>query len=46
MCINWRRSSLDNMKRYLNTPVAPWEDYAEGVYEDFMMNGEYKLFIE
>lgn len=29
-----------------DTPVAPWEDYAEGVYEDLTMNNEYKLFIE
>ena len=29
-----------------NTPVAPWEDYAEGVYEDLTMNDEYKLFIK
>ena len=29
-----------------DSPVAPWDDYAEGVYEDFTMNDEYKLFIE
>ena len=29
-----------------DTPVAPWEDYAEGVFEDFMMDGEFKVFIE
>ena len=29
-----------------DTPVAPWEDYAEGVYEDLTMNDEYKVFIE
>ena len=29
-----------------DSPVAPWEDYAEGVYEDLTMNGEYKVFIE
>ena len=29
-----------------DTPVAPWEDYAEGVYEDLTMNDEYKLFIK
>jgi hypothetical protein len=29
-----------------DTPVAPWDDYAEGVYEDLTMNDEYKLFIE
>ena len=29
-----------------DTPVAPWEDYAEGVYEDLTMNDEYKIFIE
>ena len=26
--------------------VGPWEDYAEGVYEDLTMNDEYKIFIE
>ena len=29
-----------------DTPVAPWDDYAEGVYEDLTMNDEYKVFIE
>ena len=29
-----------------DSPVAPWDDYAEGVYEDLTMNDEYKLFIE
>ena len=29
-----------------DSPVAPWDDYAERVYEDFTMNDEYKLFIE
>jgi hypothetical protein len=29
-----------------DTPVASWEDYAEGVYEDLVQEGEYKLFIE
>ena len=29
-----------------DTPVAPWEDYAEGVYEDITVNGEFKIFIE
>ena len=29
-----------------DSPVAPLEDYAEGVYEDLTMNDEYKLFIE
>ena len=29
-----------------DSPVAPWEDYAEGVYEDLTMNDEYKLFIK
>jgi hypothetical protein len=29
-----------------DSPVAPWEDYAEGVYGDLTMNDEYKLFIE
>ena len=29
-----------------DSPVAPWEDYAEGVYEDLTMNDEYKIFIE
>lgn len=27
-------------------PVAPWDDYVEGVYDDLTMNDEYKLFIE
>jgi hypothetical protein len=26
--------------------VSPWEDYAEIVYDDLIMNGEYKMFIE
>ena len=29
-----------------DTPAAPWDDYAEGVYEDLVQGGEYKLFIE
>ena len=29
-----------------DTPVAPWDDYAEGVYDDLTMNGEFKIFIE
>ena len=29
-----------------DTPVAPWEDYVEAVYNDLIMNGEYKIFIE
>jgi hypothetical protein len=29
-----------------DSPVAPWDDYAEGVYEDLTMNDEYKIFIE
>ena len=29
-----------------DTPVAPWEDYAEGVYEDLVQEGEYKIFIK
>jgi hypothetical protein len=29
-----------------DSPVAPWDDYAEGVYEDLTMNDEYKVFIE
>ena len=28
-----------------DTPVAPWEDYAEGVFEDLTREGEYKVFI-
>lgn len=28
------------------TPVAPWEDYAEGVFEDLTMNDEYRVFVE
>lgn len=29
-----------------DTPVAPWEDYAEEVYKDLVIGGEYKLFIK
>jgi hypothetical protein len=29
-----------------DSPVAPWDDYAEGVYEDFTMKDEYKMFIK
>ena len=29
-----------------NTPVAPWEDYAESVYEDLVQEGENKIFIK
>ena len=29
-----------------DSPVAPWDDYAEGVYEDLVQEGEYKLFIK
>ena len=29
-----------------DTPVAPWEDYAEGVWEDLTREDEYKVFIE
>ena len=29
-----------------DSPVAPWEDYAEEAYEDITMNDKYKLFIE
>jgi hypothetical protein len=29
-----------------DSPIAPWDDYAEGVYEDLTMNDEYKIFIE
>ena len=29
-----------------DTPVAPWEDYAEGVFEDLTMNDEYRVFVE
>jgi hypothetical protein len=29
-----------------DSPVAPWDDYAESVYEDLTMSDEYKLFIE
>lgn len=28
-----------------DTPVAPWEDYAEGVWDDLVREGEYKVFI-
>lgn len=29
-----------------DTPVAPWEDYAEAVYEDLTRDDEFKVFIE
>jgi hypothetical protein len=29
-----------------DTSVAPWEDYAEGVWEDLVREGEFKVFIE
>ena len=29
-----------------DSSVASWEDYAEGVYEDLVINDEYKVFIE
>lgn len=29
-----------------DTPVAPWEDYAEGVWEDLVREEEFKVFIE
>ena len=29
-----------------DTPVAPWEDYAEGVWEDLVREDEFKVFIE
>jgi hypothetical protein len=29
-----------------DTPVSPWNDYAELVYEDLIVEKEYKLFIK
>lgn len=29
-----------------DTPVSPWVDYAELVFEDLNYDGEYRLFIE
>lgn len=29
-----------------DTSVSPWEDYAEGVWEDLIREDEYKVFIE
>ena len=29
-----------------DTPVAPWEDYAESVWEDLVREDEFKVFIE
>lgn len=29
-----------------DTPVSPREDYAEVVYDDLTMNGEFKMYIE
>lgn len=29
-----------------DTPVAPWEDYAEGVFDDLVRNDEFKVYIE
>lgn len=27
-----------------DTPISPWQDYAELVFEDFSMNDEYKIY--
>ena len=29
-----------------DTPVSPWEGYAEEVYDDLIQNGEYRMFIK
>ena len=29
-----------------DTPVSPWEDYAEDAYDDLTMNEEFKMYIE
>lgn len=29
-----------------DTPMASWDDYAEGVFEDLMQEGECKVFIK
>ena len=29
-----------------DTPVSPWDDYAQLVYEDLTINNEYQLFIK
>lgn len=29
-----------------DTPVAPWEDYAEIVFGDLTLDGEFKIFIK
>ena len=29
-----------------DTPVAPWDDYTQLVYEDLTLNDEYQLFIK
>ena len=29
-----------------DTPVAPWEDYAEAVFEDLTVSGEHHMYIE
>ena len=29
-----------------DTPISPWEDYAGLVYEDLIVENEYKLFIK
>lgn len=35
-----------NVGMIQDSPVAPWEDYAEGVFEDLTQLGECKMFIE
>lgn len=29
-----------------DTPLSSWDDYAREVYDDFTVEGEYKLFIK
>lgn len=29
-----------------DSPVAPWEDYAEAVFEDLTVSGEHHMYIE
>ena len=29
-----------------DTPVSSWEEYAEEIYGDLILNGEYNMFVE
>ena len=34
------------MELIQDTPVAPWNDYAESVYENLIQEGEHKILIK